>query len=62
MMKQWVRPILAVIWSVASISIYAATMQSPPEWMLGLTFTSVIWFFSSREIEKRKTEGSKLDL
>lgn len=53
-LKQFIRPALAIIWSLASIITYIGTGQNPPEWMLALTGTCVLWFYTSREIEKRR--------
>lgn len=52
-MKEYIRPALAIIWSVASIATHLGTGAVPP-WMLALTTTCVIWFFRARDIEKKQ--------
>jgi len=55
MMKELIRPALAIIWSIASIFTYVTTGQVPM-WMLGITTTCVIWFFRARDIEKKNAK------
>jgi hypothetical protein len=52
--KPLIRPALAIIWSVAWIAIFLGTGEIPPEFVSGITATTVGWFFVSREIEKKK--------
>ena len=55
---------LSIIWSIASIFTYAGT-GTVPEWMLGLTMTTVGGFFVSSErakviqqrLDKKKAEN-----
>jgi hypothetical protein len=50
-MTEQARIALAIIWSVACIFTYAGTGVIP-EFMLGITITSVGWFFASSEKDK----------
>jgi len=58
-LKEWVRPALAFFWSVAWVVIFVGSGQLPPDFVSGITATTVSWFFVSREVEKkRESSGS----
>lgn len=50
--KPLVRPALAILWSIAWIVMFIGMGKIPPEFVTGITATTVGWFFVSREKEK----------
>lgn len=51
-MKEYIRPALAIIWSLGAILTWAGTGYAPP-WMITTAITCVVWFFRARDIEKK---------
>lgn len=58
-MKSYIRPALAIFWSVAWVVIYLLTKELPPEFVSGLTLTTVGWWFASRQREKANKKVGK---